>query len=289
MALPDKGFTSALSVESVKALVHYKRHLTCDEALDWHYDSKSLFGRGLYLRIAGLYYNASQSRSECGVFEGYVTPEPGNPHDPNALKVCRSDGRKMGYVPAVDTRLVRLATGILPDDKWPCLLLISYVDDQGATSLEGRCAITWNLDRKVIADEREKERREDAEALARWQRDKERTELHAALLALDDDRMLDDDFDPEVDRMLHLEPNDHYLDDIDRLLDRDDLDDLDYDLDGYLDDEEDDERDDAAYDPLAMRTEHDRTVDNSRMSPASSDQETFEKMIESDEYFDFRW
>ena len=49
-------------------------------------------------RIAGLVYHVEVSESECGKFDGFIEPEPSNPHDPNAMVIKKSDGRTVGYI-----------------------------------------------------------------------------------------------------------------------------------------------------------------------------------------------
>ena len=49
-------------------------------------------------RIAGLVYHVEVSEGECGKFDGFIEPEPSNPHDPNAMVIKKSDGRTVGYI-----------------------------------------------------------------------------------------------------------------------------------------------------------------------------------------------
>ena len=47
--------------------------------------------------ITGMRYYCSID--DVGPVNGFVRPEPANPHDPRAQVVIRADGKKMGYIP----------------------------------------------------------------------------------------------------------------------------------------------------------------------------------------------
>jgi len=47
--------------------------------------------------ITGMRYHCSLS--DVGPVNGFVKPEPENPHDPNAQVVVRADGKVLGYIP----------------------------------------------------------------------------------------------------------------------------------------------------------------------------------------------
>ena len=52
--------------------------------------------------IAGINYRKG-IRNYVGLFEGYISPEPSNRYDPNAIAVYASDNHHLGYIPATDT------------------------------------------------------------------------------------------------------------------------------------------------------------------------------------------
>jgi hypothetical protein len=52
--------------------------------------------------IAGINYRKGV-RNYVGLFEGYISPEPSNRYDPNAIAVYSDDGHHLGYIPATDT------------------------------------------------------------------------------------------------------------------------------------------------------------------------------------------
>lgn len=58
-----------------------------------------------YTRIAGVKYR--NTKKDIGGFLGYISPEPDNPHDKNAIAVYRNDGKLVGYIPKDETRSFR--------------------------------------------------------------------------------------------------------------------------------------------------------------------------------------
>lgn len=58
-----------------------------------------------YTRIAGVKYR--NTKKDIGGFLGYISPEPTNPHDKNAIAVYRNDGKLIGYIPKDETRSFR--------------------------------------------------------------------------------------------------------------------------------------------------------------------------------------
>lgn len=66
----------------------YLDALEMDEELD---------GDSLETEVAGMRYYCTLA--DLGPVNGYVKPEPENPHDPEAQVVIRADGKKLGYIP----------------------------------------------------------------------------------------------------------------------------------------------------------------------------------------------
>ena len=71
-------------------------------SLSWTYlDSlemdEELDGDSLETEITGMRYYCTLA--DLGPVNGYVKPEPENPHDPEAQVVIRADGKKLGYIP----------------------------------------------------------------------------------------------------------------------------------------------------------------------------------------------
>lgn len=87
----------------------------------WHIE-----GSNLHIDIAGVRYHVEFILNECGEFEGYIEPEPTNPHDCNAIKVCKDDGTHVGYIPRELTEMVRMVIG---ERKFPCHLIIKPQPD----------------------------------------------------------------------------------------------------------------------------------------------------------------
>ena len=66
----------------------YLDALEMDEELD---------GDSLETEVTGMRYYCTLA--DLGPVNGYVKPEPENPHDPEAQVVIRADGKKLGYIP----------------------------------------------------------------------------------------------------------------------------------------------------------------------------------------------
>ena len=71
-------------------------------SLSWTYlDSlemdEDLDGDSLETEVTGMRYYCTLA--DLGPVNGYVKPEPENPHDPEAQVVIRADGKKLGYIP----------------------------------------------------------------------------------------------------------------------------------------------------------------------------------------------
>lgn len=56
--------------------------------------------------IAGINYRENIA-TYLGDFEGYLKPDPGNDHDPNAIAVYARDGHHLGFIPAGCTDNIR--------------------------------------------------------------------------------------------------------------------------------------------------------------------------------------
>lgn len=56
--------------------------------------------------IAGINYRENIA-AYLGDFEGYLKPDPGNEHDPNAIAVYARDGHHLGFIPAGCTDNIR--------------------------------------------------------------------------------------------------------------------------------------------------------------------------------------
>lgn len=75
---------------------------TQKKTLSWSYlysldYDDSLVADVLETEIAGMRYHCSVA--DLGLVNGYIEPEPSNPHDPHAQAVFRADGKKLGYIP----------------------------------------------------------------------------------------------------------------------------------------------------------------------------------------------
>ena len=79
-------------------------------------------------RIAGLVYHVEVSESECGKFDGFIEPEPSNPHDPNAMVIKKSDGRTVGYIQREKVEMFCVVNG---RRRVPCEITISGRKEDG--------------------------------------------------------------------------------------------------------------------------------------------------------------
>lgn len=79
-------------------------------------------------RIAGLVYHVEVSESECGKFDGFIEPEPSNPHDPNAMVIKKSDGRTVGYIQRKKVEMFCVVNG---RRRVPCEITISGRKEDG--------------------------------------------------------------------------------------------------------------------------------------------------------------
>ena len=79
-------------------------------------------------RIAGLVYHVELSENECGKFDGFIEPEPSNPHDPNAMVIKKSDGRTVGYIQREKVEMFCVVNG---RRRVPCEITISGRKEDG--------------------------------------------------------------------------------------------------------------------------------------------------------------
>ena len=81
-----------------------------ERSLSWGYLSSLEYDEGcgwgvgpdmdtMRTEITGMRYHCSLS--DVGPVNGFVKPEPDNPHDPEAQVVVRADGKVLGYIPKV--------------------------------------------------------------------------------------------------------------------------------------------------------------------------------------------
>ena len=81
-----------------------------ERLLSWGYLSSLEYDEGcgwgvgpdmdtMHTEITGMRYHCSLS--DVGPVNGFVKPEPDNPHDPEAQVVVRADGKVLGYIPKV--------------------------------------------------------------------------------------------------------------------------------------------------------------------------------------------
>lgn len=79
-------------------------------------------------RIAGLVYHVEVSEGECGKFDGFIEPEPSNPHDPKAMVIKKSDGRTVGYIQREKVEMFCVVNG---RRRVPCEITISGRKEDG--------------------------------------------------------------------------------------------------------------------------------------------------------------
>ena len=81
-----------------------------ERSLSWGYLSSLEYDEGcgwgvgpdmdtMHTEITGMRYHCSLA--DVGPVNGFVKPEPDNPHDPEAQVVVRADGKVLGYIPKV--------------------------------------------------------------------------------------------------------------------------------------------------------------------------------------------
>ena len=69
---------------------------------DPEWNSGDEYVNTMYTYIAGINFRIKK-QLEFG-FIGYTEPEPANPHDKNAVKICMNTGHQLGYVPKKELR-----------------------------------------------------------------------------------------------------------------------------------------------------------------------------------------
>lgn len=91
------------------------------------------------INIAGVMFNIPMDENECGVFEGYVKPEPTNAHDPNAIMICKKNGKKVGYVSRKKNLYI---SKLIEGRRWPCKIVIeAFKERDELIGIEGTCYI----------------------------------------------------------------------------------------------------------------------------------------------------
>jgi len=94
----------------------------------------------LTFQIAGLVYHVPSEEKECGKFDGMLVPEPDNPHDSHAIKVCKTNGMCVGYVPRNKTWYIEKMT---KGRDYSCSLVIYKLMHEGVLmGLEGECTLS---------------------------------------------------------------------------------------------------------------------------------------------------
>ena len=73
-----------------------------ERELSWEYldaleYDEDIDGDTVETEVTGMRYYCTLA--DLGPVNGYVQPEPDNPHDPDAQVVVRADGKKLGYIP----------------------------------------------------------------------------------------------------------------------------------------------------------------------------------------------
>lgn len=76
-----------------------------------------------YCKIAGVQYR--NSAQDIGGFLGYISSEPENPHDKNAIAIYRNDNKLVGYIPKDETANFREWSG---KENLPCIGFIKAGD-----------------------------------------------------------------------------------------------------------------------------------------------------------------
>ena len=81
-----------------------ERELTWSYLYSLEFDPGCGWGVGpdmdtMHTEITGMRYHCSLA--DVGPVNGFVKPEPDNPHDPEAQVVVRADGKVLGYIPKV--------------------------------------------------------------------------------------------------------------------------------------------------------------------------------------------
>lgn len=97
-----------------------------------------------YTYISGAFHHATES--ELGGFYGVVTPEPDNTYDHNAMAVCNTDMKLLGYIPASELSEYRKWSCAAP---MPCIGYI-YVENK---QVHGRVKIFKPCSEEFLADQ----------------------------------------------------------------------------------------------------------------------------------------
>lgn len=103
---------------------------TYDGKLPWMTpDGKweNMYLKVMEVKIAGINYRRGIARlyDSSSRHEGFLMPEPKNPHDPNAIKILTDDGVHVGYIPAYQTAEVRAFV----NNQFPAKVIIS-IDEE---------------------------------------------------------------------------------------------------------------------------------------------------------------
>lgn len=86
-----------------------------------------------HTKIAGVQFRCSLR--DVGGFLGYIQHEPTNPHDPNAIAICRNGGKHLGYIPKDETNALRSWSA---KEKLPC---VGFIKDGDEVALFGKVKV----------------------------------------------------------------------------------------------------------------------------------------------------
>ncbi|MGA8221782.1 MAG: HIRAN domain-containing protein [Candidatus Acidiferrales bacterium] len=94
------------------------RHPVLDDRAAFHTESPSRTNRVFFQQVHGINYKNDDGASRqaiigrcCEGEELVLVPEPTNPYDPDAVKICRRNGEQLGYWPADGRMAHDLANG----------------------------------------------------------------------------------------------------------------------------------------------------------------------------------
>lgn len=86
-----------------------------------------------FCKIAGVQYR--NDAQDIGGFLGYVSSEPTNPHDKNAIAIYRNDGKRIGYIPKDEVKDFREWSA---KENLPC---VGFIKDGDEVALYGKVKI----------------------------------------------------------------------------------------------------------------------------------------------------
>lgn len=111
-------------IRAVRRSVKYGKWIDND-----HIELESRKGFREY-RMTGMNY-CDLGYRDLGYWEGHLDPQTSNPHDPNAIAVVRTDGKRIGWVSREQNRQLRETIGLHQVPAYGYLAMFTPDDGKG--------------------------------------------------------------------------------------------------------------------------------------------------------------